>query len=274
MDVAQVLERFAAYAREEQTDPAEGALLIAARFDPAVDIEHERGLFDAMALGVRERMPLEASPLASVNVLNEYLFDELGFAGNEGDYYDPANSLVHVVLRRRLGIPISLAVVYLAVGRRNGVPLAGVGMPGHFMVRHQAEPDLFIDPFHRGIVRSAAECQELLRRIAPQVRWEPSFLNAVSDRGIVARMLRNLSAIYVKQNRLAEAVGTLDLLILLQPGEEGHLRDRGMLHHRMGEDARALDDLDAYLRGGMEPADAWFVRRIATQIRERGHHGG
>ncbi len=199
-----------------------GALLIAAAFDPEVDVDRETGLLDSLAQGASRRVSAELDPLTAINELNAYLFDHVGFAGNEADYYDPKNSMLHEVLRRRLGIPITLSVVYIEVGRRLGLPLRGVGMPGHFLVRHDEEPSAHIDPYYRGTLLSEAECVERLRRISGAVRWDRSFLDPVTDRSVLARMLRNLSAIWVGRNDTPRAILSLGLLMAVQPEESGH----------------------------------------------------
>ena len=272
MDLATASERFESLTRisGEDIDLAIGALLIAAHFDPEVDVERELRLLDSLAAGVRDRMPLEGTPLASINVLNEYLFDDIGLAGNEADYYDPNNSLLHQVLRRRLGIPITLSLIYIEVGARLGVPLVGIGMPGHFLVRHLDEKDLYIDPFNRGILLSEEECKARLRKISASIRWDQSFLAPVSNRAFLARMLRNLSAIWVRRGELTNAVITLGMLIALQPGEMGHRRDRGMLRYRLGDRQQALEDLETYLHNDFAAPDAWYVRRLTEKIREEG----
>ncbi|MEX2598198.1 MAG: transglutaminase-like domain-containing protein [Dehalococcoidia bacterium] len=269
MDHATAIERFERLAElsGDDVDLAAGALLIAAAFDHDVDVEHELRVLDALAAGVRDRMPLEGSHLASVNVLNDYLFDEIGFAGNEAHYYDPRNSLLHEVLARRLGIPITLSLVYIETGCRLGIPLQGVGMPGHFLVRHVEEDSLYIDPFYRGIMLSEVECAERLRKITGNIRWDRSFLHPINNRSFLARILRNLSAIWVKEEALDDAVLTLGMLIALQPGEPGHRRDRGMLRYRLGEHDNALHDLETYLENDVAAPDAWYVRRLTEEIR-------
>ena len=244
-----------------------GALLIAAAFDPAVDVEAELALLDALAHGASNRISGDLDALHSINELNEYLFDHVGFTGNESDYYDPLNSFLPQVLRRRLGIPISLSLIYKEVGRRLGIPLLAIGMPGHFIVRHRDEPSLFIDPFYRGVLLSEAECAERVRKISPSVRWDRAFLSPISNRAFLARMLRNLSAIWVNRGETDEAVVALSLLIAVQPEELGHLRDRGMLRYNRGEHAPALEDLARYLESAIGAPDAWYVRRIVEKIR-------
>ena len=147
---------------DEEIDLARAALLIAATEYPGLSIERELFRIDAIAEGVAARMD-DDTPLYQLNRLSEYLFDELKFAGNHTNYHDPRNSFLNDVIERRVGIPITLSLLYIEVGKRLGVPLVGIGMPGHFIVRHRDEPDVFVDPFHGGILLSEDECAERLK---------------------------------------------------------------------------------------------------------------
>ena len=135
-------------------------------------------------------------------MLSEYLFDEVGFSGNHEDYYDPRNSYLNDVLKRRLGIPITLSLVYMEVGKRLGMDLEGVGMPGHFLVRVRSRQDeVLVDPFHRGILLSEQECATRLQEIiGDTVVWDRRYVSGVSDRELITRKLRNLLAIYSSRN--------------------------------------------------------------------------
>ena len=140
--------------------------------------------FQRMAGDISGRLLDDDDPLYCMNTLSEYLFDHLGFKGNDEDYYDPRNSYLNQVLARRMGIPITLAVVYMEIGRRLKIPLVGIGMPGHFLVRHVEVDDLFVDPFHGGIMLSEDECRERLReRVTGEIPWDPSLLRPVSNQG-------------------------------------------------------------------------------------------
>jgi regulator of sirC expression with transglutaminase-like and TPR domain len=255
---------------DEELDLARCALLTAACADPFVNVDDGLAHLDSLAEGGRNLVAAADGPLAQVNALNEYLFDTVGFSGNEADYYDPRNSLLDQVLKRKVGIPISLSLVYIETGARLGVPLAGVGMPGHFLVRHEGEDSLFIDPFHRGVMLSERECAERLKQISDSVRWNSSFLEPIGKRAFLARMLRNLGAIWAHREELNKAVDVLSMLIALQPGEPGHHRDRGVLRQRMGQKSLALQDLEYYLTNENSGPDAWFIRRMVDGIHESG----
>ena len=251
-------------------DVAECALTAAAALSPGVDVAAVTAQLVGLAAGASQRFGPDETPLGQVNALNEHLFDELGFTGDMEDYYAPRNSLLNEVVERRRGIPITLSLLYIDVGARLGIPLVGVGMPGHFLVRHAAEEGLYIDPFNRGVILSESECRHKFRDINVGVRWDPSFLAPVTSRSLLARMLRNLAAIWKQHEELALVERVLTLLISLQPDEVGHHRDRGMIRFRQGHRAAALEDLERYVDPLAQAPDAWYVRRVINRINNSG----
>ena len=187
--MSELTERFAAVVSGPEPELAldEAALLVAAHADPDVDVDVELGRLDGLAEQVSE---------PTLTGVRRLLFRDLGFSGNAVDYYDPRNSYLHEVLERRTGIPISLAVVLMEVGRRLSVPLDGVSMPGHFLVRDKVDPDVFVDPFARGAILDRAGCEARFHDVhGADARFDPAFLEPVGRRVIVTRMLANLEGI-------------------------------------------------------------------------------
>jgi regulator of sirC expression with transglutaminase-like and TPR domain len=244
-------QRFAALlARpEEDIDLAEAALLIACEEYPSLEPESYLSRLDGMGEALAARLPGAPDALEAAHTLREYLFRELGFHGNTDRYYDPRNSFLNEVLDRRTGIPISLSAVYIEVGRRAGVPVFGVGLPGHFVVKLLgADREILVDPFHGGAVLTEEDCQARLDRIFEgRVKMEPRMLEAVRPRQILERMLRNLKALYIKEPDHPRALGVLELLLRLGPGSLEDLRDRGLVYAAMDCYGLAVRDLEAYL---------------------------
>jgi regulator of sirC expression with transglutaminase-like and TPR domain len=262
-------EQFMAIAEspDEEIDLARAAFLIAAAEYPELDIHRELNVLDSLAGGASHRMGATREAIHSVNILSEYLFDEVGFSGNSEDYYDPRNSYLNEVLSRRLGIPITLSLVCLEVGKRLGVPLVGVGMPGHFLLRHRDEEDLFIDPFHRGILLSAEECAERLREIhQDNIAWDASLLEPVNNRDYVARMLRNLKAIYLQRQDLDRAIKMIDRLVAIVPQLPQERRDRGLVNYRLGRHQESRDDLQSYLQSATGDPDTEELQRLISRL--------
>ena len=201
-------------------------------------------------------------------MLNTLLFGEEGFRGNAAGYYDPRNSYLNQVLERRLGIPITLSLVYVEVGRRARLPLSGVGFPAHFLVAYEAEPRLLVDPFNCGRVLSSLDCEQMLwETFGNSARLQQRFLAASSPREILARLITNLKVAYQRAGDLPRAVRASEQLSVVQPSVV-ELRDRGLLRFRLADFDGASADLGRYLE--FEPAapDAEAVRRQLALIRE------
>jgi regulator of sirC expression with transglutaminase-like and TPR domain len=193
--------------RELRLDRA--ALLIAAHAYPGLDVDAEAARLDALA---------ESCFAPTLDALVRHLFVDEGFRGNRDDYYDPRNSLLNDVLDRRLGIPITLAVLAMEVGRRLGVPMSGVGMPGHFLLRDRVDPDVFVDPFSRGAVTDRRGAEARFHAVqGAGARFDESFLEPIGPRAIVARMLANLKAAYLQRNERASLAWVLRLRVAV-PG--------------------------------------------------------
>ena len=264
-----VLKHFATLSGvpDEEIDVARAAFYIAATEYPDLDIDGQVELLDSLAAGASRRLGEGQDNLFNLNTLAEYLFDEVGFRGNQEDYYDPDNSFLNQVLSRRLGIPITLSLLCSEVGKRIGIPLIGIGMPGHFLLRHRNEGDLFLDPFYRGILLSVNECAQRLDSVTRgEVAWDPAFLAPVGNRDFVVRILRNLKGIYLNAEDHRRAIRIMDLLVALLPAEARERRDRGLLHFELEHWEQAKEDLRHYLDSGLPHADSaavhWMLGRI------------
>jgi regulator of sirC expression with transglutaminase-like and TPR domain len=238
---------------------AQAALAIAGVEYPAVDPSPYLQRLERMGEAAAGRLQRHLSGGGSsqhvlVATLNAYLYEELGFSGNRERYDDPRNSFLNEVLDRRLGIPISLAVIYLEIGRRAGLRLEGVNFPGHFLVRAPAvrggaEDDLIVDPFHAGALLSEVDCRHLLRQhLGEEAAFDHGLLATATRQHIVVRMLVNLKRLYVRMQSFPQARAIADLLLAVDPSALSELRDRGLLAYHMEDFAAALKDLEAYLR--------------------------
>lgn len=188
---------FSLYAcqEDERIDLETGALLVARVVDPDLDEAAVRSKLDDIAHQIEGRCKGLTEPQAVLGMVNTVLFGELKFTGNQKSYYEPENSFIHKVLERKTGIPISLGVLYLLVARRLGLPVFGVGMPGHFVVKYESPGfETFIDPFNAGQCLNAHECAQFLINLG--YGFEPGFLAKVGTREILSRMVRNLISIY------------------------------------------------------------------------------
>jgi len=229
------------------------ALELAAIEFPGLDLEASFFRLDNIAEQIDSQLTRNATGLDFIRAANEIVFDVLQFRGNEDDYYDPRNSCLNSVLMRRLGIPISLSVVYIEVARRLGRPVYGVGLPGHFIVAYEdADSRYWIDPFNRGRILSFADCCALAKQNASvDLRSNPALLAPVNKRQILVRMLSNLKAIYLRGEAFEKARQVLDLLIDAMPEYAEEYRHRGIVHLRQLNHRAAKADLETYLR--LEP---------------------
>jgi regulator of sirC expression with transglutaminase-like and TPR domain len=221
---------------ENRLDLGRVALLIASEEYPGLDILRYVARLEAMAAAVRPRVGATEDPREKIAALNAYLFDERGFRGNTQQYYEARNSFLNDVIDRKLGIPITLSVVYMEVGRRVDMPLQGVGMPGHFIVKYAGpEGDIFIDPFNQGQILSRQACEDLIQELYTEpVPFQETFLAAVTKKQIIARILMNLKAIYMHTNDFRKALSVVERLLLIEPNAEQELKDRSALRNLIG----------------------------------------
>jgi regulator of sirC expression with transglutaminase-like and TPR domain len=263
--------RFAALvtAPDGEVSLAETALTLAADEYPDLDMAACLRRLDALGRLARERVVGGMGADAAAGALNTLLFLEEGFRGNREDYYDPRNSFLNDVLDRRLGIPITLSIVYIEVAARAGVTVRGIGLPGHFVVRleHGGAARL-LDPFDAGTILSEADCHTLVRRVhGAGVPFDPAYMAPVTTRQILARMLLNLKAIYARQQDWPRALRVMDRLLVLTPGAVGEIRDRGLIRAQIGARPAAIRDLERYLREAPEAPDARGVRARLRALR-------
>ncbi|MCA1565039.1 MAG: transglutaminase-like domain-containing protein [Acidobacteria bacterium] len=268
--MAEARRRFAQLVAQPEAsiELAHAALLVAAEERPGLEVEHYRARLYELGLGARAAIA-QAGEASAVVALNKFLFEESGFVGNHSDYYDPRNSLLSDVLDRRTGIPITLSVVYMEVGRRAGLRVEGIGLPGHFIVRAEAsdEAPVLVDPFNGKIV-DADDCQERLDTIyGGQAPLADAHLQPVTTREILARLLRNLKGIYAQAGLYRRALSVIERILLVAPGALEERRDRGALLAQLGRYSEAVVDVQAYLKGARNPPDAERVTEQLKQMR-------
>ena len=262
-----IVQAFAHAALSPDPDLAVAALMISRVEYPRLDagpyldqldeIGHEakRRVEAARHAGTDVPAYVDPDSYAQVMALNNYVFGELRFVGNEVRYEDPRNSFLNEVLDRRTGIPISLALVYLEVARRAGLHVVGINFPGHFLLRCPASrgvphsEDLIIDAFHGGALLSEEACRALLRRHAgDEAVFDSQLLARATKAQILVRMLVNLKRLYVSMHSFPQARDVTELLLAITPSAANELRDRGLLAYNLNNYAAALRDLQRYLQ--------------------------
>jgi regulator of sirC expression with transglutaminase-like and TPR domain len=247
------------------------ALAIAEEEYPGLDAAASLRTLDRLGDRVRDAAGERPRPVSLLRGLRAVLADEEGFRGNADHYYDPRNSYLNDVLERRLGIPITLSVVYLEVARRAGLRLEGVGFPGHFLVKYASPSgaEVFVDPFNGGEALSPDECVSRFRAAAGGRPFDPRYLAAVTPHQILGRMLHNLKRIYLEAHDDVRAYWVIDRILLLAPAQVGEIRDRGLVSARLGAAGPASRDLAAYLDQAPGAPDADDVRAVLATLRAK-----
>lgn len=270
-DESPARRRFAELIGRPVVPLAEAALAIVQEEYPALAPDVYLRRIDDLAAAVSARLPARRDAASALRALRAVLFTEGGFRGNAADYYDPRNSFLNEVLDRRLGIPITLSVLYMEVAARAGLQVHGVGFPGHFLVKYVAgQREIFIDPFRGGEVLSADDCAARYRAVAPGHELDPRHLAAIGPRPILQRMLHNLERIYAERRDHVRSLWVVDRLLLLAPDDLAARRDRGLVQARLGGTAAAISDLEAYLAARPSAEDADELRALVSRLRTSG----
>jgi regulator of sirC expression with transglutaminase-like and TPR domain len=261
---------------EAEIDLARACLMIATDAYPGLDVDGYLGEIERLGVRLRGRLPPGGGAEERVLALNQFLFDDLGYSGNADNYYDPRNSYLNEVLDRRTGIPITLSVLYLEIGRRIGLDLEGVSFPGHFLVRLRLRGAMLVlDPFSGGETLAEADLRQRLQRVIPEgaaggvpvdaLPLDP-FLEPAGKRQILARLLRNLKGVYREADRPQRLLEVLNRMLVVAPEAHGDLRERGLLYQRMECYRAALKDLQDYSALAPEAPDIDDVRAKLVEL--------
>lgn len=243
---------------------------------PQMDLYVYLARLDHLARSLRRFLDVEAPVETQADMLSDFLFRQLGFASNRSEYHDPRNSYLNDVLDRRLGIPISLSVIFIEVARRSGIPASGIGLPGHFIVGVQGHQKMHLyDPFNGGIRLSEEDCALLVQTTTGyNGPFQPEWLLPVQPGRILARMLNNLRLLYLQQQDWNHARAVIEHMRLLQPDKSELLRDLGFIHHQKGSLQKAVQYYEQYLLHSHPPAEeaqtiTQALRTAAYQLARR-----
>lgn len=258
---------------DEDISLAEAALLIAGHGYPDLNVAAYLSRIEELAYMLRLRIDEADSIHERISALNQFLFGELGFAANSDDYYDPRNSFLNEVLERRTGIPITLSVIYMELGRKVGLPLQGVSFPGHFLVKCAVpEGAVVLDPYSGGISLGLPDLQKRLREVqGGEVSRAivAELLVSASNKDIIVRLLRNLKAIYLREHKLDKALPIMNWIIATMPEQTPELRDRGMIYQELECPRAALTDFETYLQLSPGSDDAGDIRGRIIELRRQ-----
>jgi len=268
------LDYFALLVQQDGSFPLfEAALAIEQDVDTHLDIVGTQAEADQFALKLKQRLHTDASHIQKLRTLNHFFYRELAFGGNVNNYYDPDNSYLHRVMANRRGIPISLAVLYMELAQQIGLDVKGISFPGHFLMKLSVQSgEIIIDPFNG----ASLSREELEERLEPYLAQQPdiaaqplsAYLRPAQPREILARMLRNLKALYTDQQRWHLLLAVQKRLVILLPDEVTELRDRGLAYANLECPQAALKDLEAYLMDSPYAPDATALKERLPELRE------
>ena len=208
------------------------------------------------------------NPTYLISMLNEYIFDELGFHGAEEDYYDPGNSFLNIVFDKKTGIPITLSIIYAEVAKNIGLDLKIVGFPGNVIVKYKNE--IILDPFYRGKLLTIEDLEEILdRNFGDGIEFVPEYLNEATTEQLLTRLLRNLKNAYTQSYAYDNAMKCTDMILGMQPESPEEIRDKGILEERLLRYDKALPLLNKYLELQPEADDADFILELIKSVREK-----
>lgn len=281
MTTTRILEYFTSLVAEDDSFPlTEAVLALAQDAYPDLDVQGMLAEIDALVMRLKRRLTSDADVVQKLQMLNQFFYRELGFAGNLNDYYDPDNSYLNIVLGKRRGIPISLAVLYLEIAQQIGLAVRGVSFPGHFLLRvTMAGGEVMMDP----VSGEALNETEMIEMLEPFVAGSVSHGDSVSKtlrgllqparpREIMARMLRNLKSIYMQTERWQRLLAVQQRLVILLPYDVEERRDRGLAFARLDFVRAALEDLQLYLDERPDAEDAAMVESQLAELRQRASH--
>ena len=261
---------------DERIDLARACLLIAEDAYPGLDVERYMREIERMAMRVRGQLPKDCGAEERVVALNQFLYGELGYWGNTDDYYDPRNSYLNEVIERKTGIPITLSILYMELGRRVGLPLEGISFPGHFLVRLRMRGGMLVlDPFSGGAPQSEDELRSRVKRVIPDGVADDlpaselpldQFLEPATNRQILSRLLRNLKGIYRDADKPERMLEVLNRMLLLTPDASAELRERGYVYQRLECYRAAFKDLTDYAEREPDAPDLDEVRSRLMEL--------
>ncbi|MBI5248194.1 MAG: tetratricopeptide repeat protein [Desulfomonile tiedjei] len=234
---------------DHKIELAQAALTIARLEYPNLDVSAYLERLDGLAAKLKSRIGETATAEREIDEMNRLLFQEEGFRGNSSGYYDPRNSFLNQVLDRKLGIPITLSIVYIGVGRRAGLPLYGIGFPGHFLTGLLKDKGrIVIDTFNKGRILSEDDCRTMFQiQYGGTHTFTQRFLDPAWPRQILVRLLRNLKSIYWRQSQEAMALQTIEWILILDPISALEVKQRGLIREATGDIHGAITDLQKYL---------------------------
>ncbi len=253
----------------DRADIVDASLIVESAFFPNLDPDDIRAQLDAIGDAFVEHVEDIGDPGNRFQRLGTFLGRDAGFRGDPSSFTDSDSAFLHRVLETRRGLPITLAVIYIATGRRCGLGLDGVALPGRFLVGlFKTTPPRFIDPFRAGHLIATEDCDRIVRQVSGgQVESAAPYLRPARTQAVISRMLRNLQMIYWDREDDERGLLAARLLCVLNPGQGEPFRARAYFYDRMDEAQAAIIDYEAYLRRQPNAPDQARIRHRIRQLR-------
>jgi regulator of sirC expression with transglutaminase-like and TPR domain len=252
--------------------PLDFASLIIAKEDCAnIDIGDYLSRLDRLGEAAKIRVGKVLGGHQIIAGFNRFFFQEEGFKGGLGNEQLPTNNHINDVLDNRIGAPLSLSILYMEVGRRAGIPLYGINLPGHFIVKYvDAHEEIFIDPFHKGAFLNKADCQEIVERVfGPSLPFKDEYLLMASKREILTRLMTHIKVHHTKTNNFETALKMTDYIIALNPQNSVETKERGFLYYQLECYNQALKDFQYYLNASPEAPDADLIQEYIYKLKDQ-----
>lgn len=258
---------------DHQMNLAEGALMVARLEYPEMDIDTYMLKIRRLADDVRDTLPDNPNAAETLTQLNNVLFHDKGFEGNSEHYYDPKNSFLNDVLERRLGIPVSLSILYMELGKELGLPLAGISFPGHFLVKLEIDDGaIILDPYYGGISLSEEDLDERLQEFyGDKLKKSHSYglLATSSNKDIITRLLRNLRNLYMDEEKFEKALSMANYMVNLDDDKADAIKARGSIYDKLECSVPAVKDYKRYLKLNADGKDVPFIRERIMNLAEQ-----
>lgn len=263
------VEEWVAYAKNPRYSLVEKCLKLSQSLDfPDLVLDQYVQELNSMGESLRNLVSDIKNPTYLVSMLNEHMFETLGFEGNQDDYYNPQNNFLNKVIDSKKGIPITLSIIYIQLGAFLGLDLRPVGFPGHFLVKHSEE--MILDPFNGGRLVGIEDLEEILNSTyGPGFPFRPEYLNEIEPEKILIRLARNLKNSYMQSFNYRQALHCINMVLGLAPDEPDEVRDTGIVLSRMLQNDRALRSLEKYLEIAPDAEDVDYVLELIRSIKER-----
>lgn len=271
MFIHPALQQFRQLCQNSEPPLFEASLLLAEALGCTFARDAVSAEMNRLEAGLRERLGQTMEPMLQIRILGQYLAGEEGFQGNEERYYESDNSLIPRVLETRKGIPISLSILTIELAQRLGLPVRGIGLPGHFICGYEhSGRTCYFDPFHRWRLLSRNEAELLiLRMFGESVEISDEFFRPWDSRLILDRSIRNLKSVYLSRGDLESALKAVEFILAVMPEQLCEIRDRGILRSRLGKYGLAYGDLARYLEASPDAPDASQVQRELCRVRKQ-----